>query len=109
MNTRRIFLKSISGLAAASAVGVPIEGLAQAAKAPAAKLSESDPQAVALGYVDDTTRADQKKFPKHAASQQCSGCQLYQGKATDAMAPCPIFAGKQVAAKGWCSAWVKKA
>ncbi|MBC7610490.1 MAG: high-potential iron-sulfur protein, partial [Ramlibacter sp.] len=22
---------------------------------------------------------------------------------------CPLFAGKQVAAKGWCSAWAKKA
>jgi hypothetical protein len=109
MNTRRIFLKSISGFAAASAVGIPIESMAQAAKAPAAKLSESDPQAVALGYVDDTSRADQKKFPKHAASQQCSGCQLFQGQATDATGPCTIFAGKQVAAKGWCSAWVKKA
>jgi hypothetical protein len=109
MNTRRIFLRSISGLAAASAVGVPIGSMAQAAKAPAPKLSESDPQATALGYVDDTSRADQKKFPKHANSQQCSGCQLYQGQATDPTAPCTIFAGKQVAAKGWCSAWVKKA
>ena len=24
-------------------------------------------------------------------------------------APCQLFAGKQVAGKGWCSAWAKKA
>jgi hypothetical protein len=23
--------------------------------------------------------------------------------------PCPLFPGKQVSAKGWCSAWAKKA
>ena len=36
-------------------------------------------------------------------------CALYQGKATDPAAACPLFAGKQVAGKGWCSAWAKKA
>ena len=33
----------------------------------------------------------------------------YQGKAGDAYGGCPIFAGKQVAATGWCSAYNKKA
>ncbi|MBZ8143927.1 iron permease, partial [Rubrivivax gelatinosus] len=28
---------------------------------------------------------------------------------TDAVGNCPLFAGKQVANKGWCSAWAKKA
>ena len=27
----------------------------------------------------------------------------------DAAGGCPLFAGKQVAGKGWCSAWAKKA
>ena len=71
-------------------------------------LAESDPQAVALGYKADTTKVDAKKFPKHEASQKCTNCQLYQGKPTDAMGGCPLFAGKQVAGPGWCSAWVKK-
>ena len=74
-----------------------------------AKLDEKDPQAVALGYVADTTKADAKKYPKHAASQMCSNCALYQGKPSDAAGACPLFAGKLVAAKGWCSAWAKKA
>ncbi len=100
-NTRRRTF--ILRLAACSAA-VPI-----AAHAQAAKVNESDPQAVALGYRNDTTKVDQKKYPKHDVSQKCSNCQLFQGKATDAWAPCTLFAGKQVAGAGWCSAWVKKA
>jgi len=99
MNTsRRVFLMTVA------AAGV---GLAPAANAQA-MLSEKDPQAVALGYVADASRVDTKKFPKFAAGQACSNCALYQGKATDAAAGCPLFAGRQVAGKGWCSAWVKK-
>ena len=74
-----------------------------------AMVVEADAQAKALGYVADTTKADAKKFPKHAATQNCTNCVLYQGKAGAAAGPCPLFAGKQVAAKGWCSAYVKKA
>lgn len=73
-----------------------------------AKLSEKDPQAVALGYVEDATKTDAKKYPKYAAGQVCSNCALYQAKATDPMGGCPLFGTKQVAGKGWCSAWAKK-
>ena len=73
-----------------------------------AVVSEKDPQALALGYVSDATKADAKKYPKYAAGQACSNCALYQGKPGDATGNCPLFAGKQVAAKGWCSAWAKK-
>ncbi len=79
------------------------------ASAQAGKVAETDAQAAALGYKEDTTKVDQKKFPNHTPAQMCNGCQLYQGKPTDAVAPCTIFAGKTVAGKGWCSAWVKKA
>lgn len=74
-----------------------------------AKLDEKDPQAVALGYVSETARADAKKFPKHDNGQVCSGCALWQSKPTDATGNCALFAGKPVSAKGWCSAWAKKA
>ena len=73
------------------------------------KLEETDPQAVALGYKRDTTKVDAAKFPKHANTQSCGTCQLYQGKAKDPFGACPRFAGNQVAVGGWCSAWVKKA
>ena len=99
-NTRRFFLLQV---AACSSVFAAASAQAQA------KLDEKDPQAVALGYVADTTKADGKKFPKHAADQKCSNCGLYQGKASDAAGGCPLFGTKQVAGAGWCSAWVKKA
>ena len=72
-------------------------------------VSEKDPQAIALGYVADATKADTKKFPKYATGQHCGNCALFQGKAGDAAGNCPLYAGKQVASAGWCSAWVKKA
>jgi hypothetical protein len=72
-------------------------------------VDEKAAQATALGYVADAARADKTKFPVFAAGRQCSGCALYQGKAGDATGPCPLFAGQQVAGKGWCSSWVKKA
>ena len=72
-------------------------------------VDEKDPQAAALGYVADAAKADKAKFKNFAAGQNCTTCQLYQGKAGAAAGPCPLFAGKNVAAKGWCSAWAKKA
>lgn len=73
------------------------------------KLDEKDPQAIALGYVAEASKVDTKKFPKYAAGQKCSNCSLYQGKTTDIAGGCPLFGAKQVAGKGWCSAWAKKA
>jgi len=97
---RRVFLMQVAACGSVLTAG--------AAKAQAAKVDEKDPQAVALGYVADTTKADKKKFPKHANDQKCNNCALYQGKATDAAAGCPLFGTKQVAGAGWCSAWAKK-
>jgi High potential iron-sulfur protein len=102
MSSRRQFIR-LAALSGAAALCTR-EALAQAPV-----LDEKDPQAVALGYVSDASRANKAKYASYAAGQTCSGCQLYQGKPGDAMGPCPIFANKQVAAKGWCSAFVKKA
>ena len=96
---RRTFMIRVA--AAGSAALAAQAALAQA-------LAETDAQAVALGYKADTTKVDIKKYPKHEASQKCSNCQLYQGKAADAAGGCPLFAGKQVAGNGWCSAYAKK-
>ena len=82
--------------------------MAGQAMAQGAALSETDAQAVSLGYKVDATKVDKAKFPKYAAGQNCAGCSLFQGK-TAATGPCSIFANKSVSAKGWCSAWVKKA
>jgi len=78
------------------------------ANAFAAKIEANDPQALALGYVPEASKADTKKFPKYAAGQKCGSCQLYQGGSADHGA-CALFAGKEVMAAGWCSAYQKKA
>jgi hypothetical protein len=101
-NRRRFVLQIV-------AAGAAVASLDARAQGAGPKLSESDPQAVALGYKDDTTRVDAKKYPKHAPDQKCANCQLFQGKATDPTGGCALFQGKQVAAAGWCSAWNKKA
>lgn len=103
MTTRRAFIQ-ILPLAGAAALCANATLAAEAAQ-----VDPKDPQAVALGYVVDATKADKAKYPKYAAGQSCGSCQLYQGKPTDAAAPCALFGGKQVAGKGWCSAYVKKA
>jgi hypothetical protein len=89
---------------------VALGGTALAAQQAMAQalVNEKDPQATALGYAADSTKVDPKKFPKHAATQKCSNCALFQGKATDAAGACPLFAGKQVSGNGWCSAYAKK-
>jgi len=97
---RRVFIL------AAGAVGAT--GAASLARAQA-HLDEKDPQAAALGYVEDTARVDEKKFPNHAATQTCARCALGQFKTGESYANCTLFPGKQVNANGWCSAFVKRA
>ena len=97
--TRRLFILAAAAGGTAIATGARAQ----------ARLDEKDPQAVALGYVADASRADAKKYAKYAPGQNCTSCALYQGKAGDAAGNCPLYAGRQVSAKGWCSAWVKKA
>lgn len=92
-----------------SVVGASVLASTRVALAAAPMVQESDPQAAGLGYKSDTTKVDKAKYPKHAATQECANCALYQGKPADAAGGCPLFAGKQVAGKGWCSAWAKKA
>jgi High potential iron-sulfur protein len=98
-STRRVFV-----IAAAGAAGAAWLPAAQAQT----KLDEKDAQAVSLGYVHDATKADRKKFPKFADGQNCANCALFQAKGSDPWGGCPLFGARQVAAKGWCSAWAKK-
>lgn len=103
--TRRAFvIQSIAGVTGAFAyANMNIAASVQEA------VREADPQASSLGYKEDASKTDKKKYPQHVAGQQCNSCALYQGQAKDSVGICPIFAGKTVTAKGWCSAWAKKA
>ncbi len=98
-NRRTFFMQVAASAAALSAVSA--HGQAQ--------LAETDAQAMALGYKQDTSKVDSKKYPNHSNSQTCGNCQLFQGKAADPTGGCALFPGKQVATAGWCSAWAKKA
>lgn len=100
MSNRRAFFVQCS------AIGVALTSTR--AFAQGTMVSESDPQAAALGYKADGSKVDKTKFPKYAADQRCANCSLYQGKLADSAGGCAIFPGKQVAGKGWCSAWAKK-
>ncbi|MFO1323525.1 MAG: high-potential iron-sulfur protein [Burkholderiales bacterium] len=102
MSTRRRFILVVPAAALALAAS-------PTASAQAAKLEETDPQAVALGYRHDATKVDAKKFPAYAAGHNCANCQLFQGKPGEALGACGAVGGKLVNAKGWCVAWVKKA
>lgn len=62
-------------------------------------LSEDDPTAQSLKYVNAST----------TEGQSCSNCALAMGTAGDAWLPCQIFPGKSVNANGWCSVWAPKA
>lgn len=73
----------------------------------AEKLEPSDPQAKALGYVDDAALVSIKQFPNYRQGQSCANCALVQIR-YGPMRPCKIFPGKLVRAKGWCSAWAAR-
>jgi hypothetical protein len=101
-SSRRSFLITSIGVASTLA-------LSRQAFADSPKVTEADPTAQALGYKQDATQVDKVKYAKYAAGQDCGNCSFYQGKATDPWGGCPMFGGKQVSAKGWCSAYNKKA
>ena len=100
--SRRRFIKiSVAGLAAAPFANALLSGVAQAVET----VSESEPTATALGYKLDATKASNRKDN----TAVCGNCSLYSGKPGASDGPCSVFAGKLVNAKGWCTAWVKKA
>jgi hypothetical protein len=91
---RRDFLK----LSGTSLIGLTIGGVALRANAQE-KLAVDDPTAVALKYVHESK----------VEGAYCDNCMYIQGEDGKDWRPCAIFPGKVVAAKGWCSAWMKKA
>ena len=95
---KAISRRQMLAITAATAVSVPVLTLTGRARAADAKLDPNDVQAKALSYVHESPDA----------SKLCSNCALYTGAADAEWGPCNIFPGKQVAAAGWCSAWVAK-
>jgi len=103
-NSRRIFMiQAIATTAAMTGILAPYSALA------ASMLSESDRDAMALGYKTDSSKVDKEKYPRHEASQHCGNCSWYQGRSSEASASCALYArDKYVSVNGWCSSWMKK-
>lgn len=97
MTDRRDFLKLIP----VACLSLTLPGLLQAAPG---QVSESEPQALALGYRKNAKQVDKARYPRYAAGQVCSNCMFYQ-----AGGACPLFGGRKVAATGWCNSYSKKA
>jgi High potential iron-sulfur protein len=110
--TRRRFVQFAS-LSAASLVVLGNANAAEPAKAAAEadlpKLELTNPTAKALGYVEDTKKADQAKYKNHTAEQKCMNCRFMKGDPKKPRMGCTLFAGKSVASQGWCASWVKPA
>ncbi len=108
--SRRRFLTT-SAKGAATIPLVSILGIGQVWAADLPRLEESDPVAMALGYVNDADATDTAKFPKRASeeskTQFCDNCSQY-AVTEEGWGTCAIFPGKLVAGRGWCNVWVAK-
>jgi hypothetical protein len=102
---RRALLKNLA-IAAGTAALLPVREPRAATSTHPAHLDVKDPAAVALGYVENATQVDVKKYPSYVKGSTCENCSLLQGAAGAAYRPCDLFPGKVVAVGGWCSGWV---
>ena len=107
--SRRTLLRGLALGAAGAALGagaaIGARGARAAEAAQTAKVDVRDPQAVALGYVENASQVDTKKYPQYAPVSDCDNCLQLQGKPGNNYRPCTLFSGKLVAVAGWCSGW----
>ncbi len=100
--TRRRFIQWLP-LASATELAAP-PALAQYPH-----LDEQEQRARDLGYAEDATTVDHKRYPKYAVGETCAGCDLYLAKPTEPWAACTLFPRRLVAGKGWCDAYRPRA
>lgn len=82
----------------AGAVAVPVSAVIGTLPSHAADMVDpASGQAVALQYIEVS----------EMEGKNCLTCTLYQGGEKSGM--CPLFAGSEVAAEAWCSAYTPKA
>lgn len=89
---RRDFMKW-SGIGAGLAL-IPVTELA-IAQTPPVRVSPSDPQAGALGYVEKSAQA----------GANCANCAQAKGDLSAEWIGCNLFPGKEVKGEGWCKVW----
>jgi High potential iron-sulfur protein len=97
LSRRQLLQRLVLGVPAAATV------LARSPQARAAELpllSPAAPEAKAVHYVEDASKAKGA-----TAGASCATCGLYQGATGSVQGACQLFPGKDVKAKGWCSSW----
>lgn len=97
MIDRRVLLRQVVMGLSLTPLMLARSSSARAAALP--DLSEQDPAAKAVHYVEEASRA--KQAP---AGAQCSNCSIYTALG-DTAGSCTLFKNKSVKAAGWCSAW----
>ena len=108
-NDRRATIKrlALAGLGVGATAAIVTRSPGASADSHLMRLDEDSGPAQALGYKHDAANVDAEKYPQSQGDNKiCASCQLYQAVTNDGWGACPIFAGKLVAANGWCSAWV---
>ncbi len=110
MSERKIPRRDVLKGALVGVAAVPVTALlGRTAAAASGNVDPNEPQAKSLGYVEDASKVDAKANPNYKPGQMCSNClQVPKGKETGDHIPCNIFAGRNVAAKGWCKVYVKR-
>lgn len=93
---RRVLLQR---LALGLSLGTLLVEAREAQAAAAALISEQDPAAKAVQYVEDAKRAKAAQ-----SGADCSNCSLYGSAGAD-RGTCSLFPGKLVKAAGWCDKW----
>lgn len=101
--SRRQFLKTVVIATAAVTAGSVLQQLHAAAGEP--HLTDADPTAKAMDYVEDATTS---KNALYKPGSVCANCQLYTGGASG-YGNCQLFPGKLVNANGWCTSYTRKA
>lgn len=108
MNSTDLTRRRLMGMVLTGVATSSLLRLAPAEAADLPHLSPTDPTASAMQYIEDVAKIDAKKSPAFKAGSKCANCTQYTGPATG-FGPCNIFPGKDVAADGWCAAYMKKA
>lgn len=103
LSRRRLLQSALVGLAA-----VPAAALVTREARAEEPLSETDPTAKSLGYVNDAKRVDPASSPTYKPGQTCANCFHYTAAASAPAGPCKIFPNKTVKAAGWCRVWITK-
>jgi len=94
---RRALLKQAALGLSMAPLGLAATPVALGARPPL--ITEQDPAAKAVHYVEDASRAKGAE-----AGADCSNCSIYGAAGTD-RGTCTLFPGKLVKAAGWCTAW----